>query len=74
MWWPQIIGSMVKFDHKINAIVIKVVYFVFTVHVIKKVWKYKSLCKYIEETFTASQIFGPLNNNCHTIMVSNYSL
>ena len=33
MWWPQKIGSMVKFDHKIDAIVIKVVYFVFTVHV-----------------------------------------
>ena len=57
--WPRIIVSMVKFDRKIDAMVIKLGFCCARDTEIQK----PSQIFLLGEIFTASQIFGPRNNN-----------
>ena len=63
--WPRIMVSMVKFDHEIDTIVIKLVYYRFCcVRDTENTEIQKPLQIFLlGEIFTASQIFGPRNNN-----------
>ena len=73
-WWPRIMMSMVNFDREIDAIVIKPVYYRFCCARDTKNTEIQkpSQIFLLGEIFTASQIFGPRNNNqLHGIIIKH---